>query len=87
MHKSKFFQHLPHYLPLFGVFGASILGFWAFSYNQQFQTGVAIASAISYVVWGLVHHKIHDDLDLEIIFEYIFMAGFGLVILLSLIYR
>jgi len=84
---SKFFQHLPHYLPLIGIFVASILGFWIFSYSQQFQTGVAIAVAISYVVWGLVHHMIHKDLYLEIILEYIFMAGFGLVILLSLIYR
>lgn len=87
MNKSKFFQHLPHYIPLLGVFLATILGFWAFAYNQQFQVGVAVASAVSYVIWGLVHHSVHKDLSLEIILEYVFMASFGLIVLLSLIYR
>ncbi|GEM_PF-431912 len=81
------YDHLPHYLPLIGIFTAGILAFWIFSYDKQFQAGVAISLAISHVIWGIVHHHIHQDLSLEIVLEYVAVALFGLAVVLSVIFR
>jgi len=78
-------KHLPHYLSLLGILGAGVAGFWLFSYDRLFQIAVAIAVAVSYVIWGIVHHSIHDDLDIAVVVEYVLIASLGLVIVFSLI--
>ena len=80
-------KHLPHYFVLFGVLFAGILAFILFSYDRTFQTIVAVAVAISYVIWGLVHHSIHRDLYFSVVLEYLAIAAFGMVMVFSLILR
>ena len=82
-----FTRHLPHYLPLIGIFVAGIIGFYCFSYDRFFQAAISIALIIAYVFWGVVHHFIHKDLYLEVIIEYLIIALLGLVVILSLIFR
>ena len=84
MHR-KYFKHLPHYLPLFGIFGAGILAFFLFSYDKQFQIGVAISVAAGHITWGIVHHMIHKDFSPEIVLEYIAISALGLAAILSVI--
>lgn len=84
---SKISRHLPHYLPLVGIYVAGALAFWMFSYDRNFQVGVAVALAMAHVCWGAVHHSIHKDLSLEVLAEYVTVALLGLVVLLSIIYR
>lgn len=83
----KIAKHLIHYLPLVGVLLAGILAFWFFSYNRAFQTVIAVAMAVFYVIWGVVHHAIHKDLHLSTVVEYIVIASLGLIIIFSLIFR
>jgi len=83
----KLAKYLPHYLPLIGIFVAGIIAFSAFSYERAFQMAIAIALAVSYVAWGIVHHIIHKDLYLIVVVEYIVVASLGLVVILSLIFR
>ena len=83
----KLTKNLPHYLPLIGVFLASILALYIFSYDQMFQLAISASLAVSYVVWGVIHHYIHKDLCIEIIFEYLGVAFLGFVVMLSLILR
>lgn len=80
-------RHLPHYLPLLGLFSAGILAFLLFSYDQAFQMIVAISVAVFYVVWGIIHHAINKDLYLAVIIEYVAVASLGLTIVFSLIFR
>ncbi len=80
-------RHLPHYLSLFGILIAGFAGLILFSYDKSFQVVVSIATAISYVVWGIVHHYLHKDLHLEVFAEYLAVSVLGLVILFSLILR
>ncbi|MBI3396981.1 hypothetical protein HY045_00735 [Candidatus Woesebacteria bacterium] len=80
-------RHLPHYLTLFGVFGAGILAFVLFSYDKVFQFGVSIALSAAYVAWGVVHHYVHRDLHLAVVVEYLVVAILGLVIVFSLLFR
>ena len=80
-------KHLPHYFVLFGLLLAGILAFVLFSYDRIFQMVVAVAVAVSYVIWGLVHHYIHRDLYFSAVLEYLAVAVLGLVMVFSLILR
>lgn len=80
-------RDLPHYLTLFGILFAGFIGFTLFSYDKGFQIAVAVATASSYVIWGVMHHFLHKDLHLETFFEYVAVAVLGLVILFSLVIR
>jgi len=80
-------RHFPHYFPLIGIFVAAVLGFVIFSYDRSFQVLISIAVAVSYVVWGIIHHYLHKDLYLEVVIEYIIVAALGLVTLFSLLFR
>ena len=82
-----FKRHAKHYIPLLGIMIAGILGFLFFSYDRIFQVALATALCTSYVAWGIVHHKLHDDFDLFVFFEYFAVALLGLVMVLFLIYR
>lgn len=83
----SFARHLPHYLVLIGILFVGFAGLIVFSYDKTFQTGVALAVALSYVSWGLVHHYLHKDLHWEVFVEYLAIAAVGLVVLFSLILR
>jgi len=78
---------LSHYLPLLGIFAFGIISFWSFSYDRFFQTSTAVAVALAYVIWGIVHHHMHNDLHWKIVIEYMGIAIVGLAIILSLVLR
>lgn len=82
-----FARQLPHYISLLGILLFGFGGLILFSYDRSFQEVVAIATAASYICWGLVHHYLHKDLHLEVVVEYVAVASLGLVILFSLISR
>ncbi|MGD8744195.1 MAG: hypothetical protein PVJ52_01190 [Candidatus Woesebacteria bacterium] len=84
---NKYSNRLSHYLPLIGIIITGLLGFVLFSYDKAFQSVLLVAVATSYVVWGVIHHKIHDDLYLAVVVEYIVIATLGLVIVFSLLFR
>lgn len=81
----EFRKHLSHYLVLLGILVFGFLGFTGFSYDKAFQMAIIVAVAVSFVAWGLVHHYIHEDLNLKIVLEYIAMAILGAAILASLV--
>jgi len=80
-------KHLSHYFSLAGILMATAIGFIVFSYDKNFQLALISSCSISYFVWGIVHHIIHKDLKLEIIFEYLVVAAIGFVIGVSVIFR
>lgn len=80
-------KHLPHYISLFAIFGAGLIGFYLFSYDRGFQMAVAISLGLSYVSWGVIHHTIHKDICLQIILEYVAIAILGVIAVFSLIFR
>ena len=79
-------RHFQHYLPLLGIFVCGILGFYLFSYDKIFQAVILLATATSYVAWGIVHHHIHDDLHLTTVIEYLMYAVLGLTMVYSLLF-
>ena len=80
-------RHIQHYVPLFGLLAAGILGFYIFSYDRAFQAVISVALATSYVSWGIIHHYIHKDLNLTVISEYVVIALLGLIMVFSVLFR
>jgi hypothetical protein len=80
-------RHLPHYFLLMGILLFGFGGLVLFSYDRSFQVGIAIATAVSYVAWGIIHHYLHKDLHFEVVIEYMAVACLGLVVLFSIISR
>lgn len=81
----KHFKHLPHYIPLLGIFSAGALAFFFFSYDKQFQIGVALSVAAAHLTWGIVHHMMHKDFSPEIVLEYLAVSILGLAAIVSVI--
>ena len=80
-------KHLPHYFSLIGIMAFTVIGFFVFSYDKNFQLALITAACISYFAWGIVHHILHRDLNLQIMIEYAVVAALGFVIGISVIFR
>jgi len=80
-------KHLSHYAALFGILLAGFAGLILFSYDRNFQIAVSVATVLSYVAWGVIHHFLHKDLHLETFIEYFAIATLGLIILFTLVIR
>ena len=79
-------RHLTHYMSLFGIIVISLFGLLVFQYDKNFQTAISISAGASYIVWGIIHHHIHEDLNLKIILEYICFSILGIAILTTVIW-
>lgn len=80
-------HHLRHYLPLFGILCAGILGFILFPYDKNFLAALTLATSFGYLSWGVVHHYIHKDLHTSVVIEYAIIALLGIVIVFSVLFR
>ncbi len=87
MYTKLFIKQLHHYLPLFGILAAGMLGVLLFSSDRKFQEVTIIATSAGYVTWGIIHHVAHKDLTLSILIEYFAVALLGLVIVFSMLFR
>lgn len=80
-------RHLAHWVSLIGILAVGLWGIIAFWPDKVFQSAVVVAVGVAFVVWGIVHHWLHEDLQPKIILEYLLSGIFGVVVLLSLIWR
>lgn len=82
------FAHHPlHYFTLLCIMVTGLWGIFWFDYYRPLQLGIVVSMAVAYVVWGVVHHSMHKDLHIKIIFEYVLMALLAVLVFSSLIMR
>lgn len=86
MNKNKILKYFSHYLPLVGILFITAVSFQYYSYQKDFLLGISIAVSVAYVLWGIVHHIIHNELNRKVVFEYISISLLGLLLLLSVIF-
>ncbi len=78
-------NHIIHYVPLYVILALGLLGMVGYQYNNDMQRAVIVATAAGYFMWGMVHHKIHEELSFEIFLEYLFVAFIGSALLFSVV--
>ncbi len=68
-----------HILYYFFLVLILLLGFLtaASSADKQFQAETITITSLFYILWGIVHHRIHHDLTAKIVVEYTLMAALG----------
>lgn len=79
-------RHLPHYLSLLGIIVVAGVGMYIFRYDKYFQSAIAISAGVAYVVWGIIHHHVIDQVHHKIHSEYLAIALLGVVVLLGVIW-
>jgi len=56
-----------------------------YQYDDVMQKSIVVAIGIGYFLWGIVHHKLHEELSFEISLEYLFVALIGTALLFSVV--
>lgn len=79
-------KHSAHYLSLLGLILAALFGLLNFPYDKAFQSAIAVAAGLSFVVWGALHHYLLEDHHPKVLLEYASVAFLGVTILLSVIW-
>jgi hypothetical protein len=85
--EKDFSRHPLHYFTLLCVLLVGLWGIFWFDYQPAMQFSIIISMAVSYVVWGIVHHREHNDLHPKIVIEYILVAALAVLIFGSLLIR
>ena len=74
-----------HYFVLAVILLGGIFMFFSSQGNTGIQLIVGTITAISYILWGIIHHLINHDLNVKIVIEYILIGVFGLTIIFFLL--
>lgn len=82
-----FKKHFHYYLVLLVILNLGIGLFYFFRFNPFYQMKVILATSIAYVVWGIIHHWLSEDLHLKVVLEYLLIAILVNLIILSLLFR
>lgn len=80
----KPWKEFNHYVFLISLLGASISTFAYYRFNRYTQASVILITAVLYLAWGILHHKLYHYLTREIVVEYILVSAIGSLVLLSL---
>ena len=78
-------HHFFHYFILLMIIFSGLAAFFSFRNYPMVQLLVGIVTALSYVIWGIVHHFVDKDLNVKVIIEYLAVAIFAIIILWNLL--
>lgn len=71
---------------ILGVFLAlGFLGFILFRSSINAQLYISIGIVILYFIWGILHHAFRKDLTRFIVLEYLMIAGFAGIALVTIV--
>ena len=74
-----------HLLILFIILAGGIATFFATAGNTLAQRIVGVVTTISYVMWGILHHGIKEDLHARTVIEYVLLGCIALLLLFIVI--
>lgn len=70
-----------HFTVLVAIIAIGIIAFVSVRGNAGLQFFIGLATAIAYVVWGIIHHSIEGDLHKKIVVEYVLIAAIAVLLL------
>lgn len=85
--EKDFSRHPLHYFTLLCVELVGLWGIFWFSFQPFMQLSIVVGMAVSYVVWGIIHHQEHHNLHLKIVVEYLLVAILAVLLFGSLLLR
>ena len=79
--------HLIHYLVLVAILTIGLGSLLVFSYDRNLQLLIGGATALAYFFWGIIHHRLEDNIHLKVVVEYMLVAAIATLILFILLWR
>ena len=79
--------HLIHYLVLVAILTIGLGSLLVFSYDRNLQFLIGGATALAYFFWGIIHHRLEDNIHLKVVVEYMLVAAIATLILFILLWR
>lgn len=67
------------------ILGGGVFVFYSVRPNTSMQLITGIATAVAYVIWGIVHHLNRHDLHQKIVIEYMLIGIIAIVLLVTLL--
>ena len=78
-------QSFIHFLVLVAILASGIFTFIYVRPNTTLQLFVGIMTAVTYVLWGFIHHAIKKDLHRKIVIEYLLIGAIAIVLLVTML--
>jgi hypothetical protein len=80
-------SNLLHYSALVVMMNILIGAYLFFGFSRIYQMIIVLTTGIAYVLWGILHHHLNDDLHLKVVAEYVLVALLAELIIFSLLLR
>jgi len=68
------------------ILASGIFTFWGAQHDKTIQLFVGIATAIAYVLWGMIYHALEGDLHLKVVIEYGLVGAIAIILLLTILW-
>ena len=78
-------EYLSHYLVLAILLGAGLILFALNVWNPPLQRIITVVIASSYILWGIIHHRISDQVTKKIVLEYAIIAALAVILIYEVI--
>ena len=78
-------EHSLDYLVLIAILLFGIILYIFFKNDVVMQRLIAASIALSYILWGIIHHHHADKITTKIVLEYILVAVLGFLVINSLL--
>lgn len=84
-HHNSHRQHIFQYLMLFLLMSVAFFSFTRCIGDPVKQLEIGITAGLTYMVWGIYHHYLEQDLNWKIVVEYIAVSLVGIAMLWMLL--
>ena len=78
-------EHPLDYLVLIAILLFGVILYIFFKDDVIMERIIAISLALSYILWGIIHHHHADKITIKIVLEYILVAVLGFLVINSLL--
>lgn len=75
-----------NFIVLAVILAAGVFTFWTAANERMTQLFVGIATAIAYLLWGLIYHTLEGDLRLNVVIEYSLVSAIAITLLLTILW-
>jgi len=75
-----------NYIVLLIILVTGIWTFWGAANDKVMQMYIGVATAISYVIWGIIYHSLEGDLHPKVVIEYCLVGVIAIVLMLTILW-
>ncbi len=75
-----------NFVVLVVILASGIFTFWGAQNDKTIQLFVGVATAVAYVLWGMIYHALEGDLHMKVVIEYSLIGVIAIILLLTILW-